>query len=56
LVPNGHELSRHLFPNLSITRDDGNTIRIEVNESFSVPLEVIGLEPLAVFGTLGLSF
>ncbi|MBY0456403.1 MAG: hypothetical protein K2V38_03635, partial [Gemmataceae bacterium] len=48
LVPNAHELSRHLFPNLTLTRDDGKTIRIEVNESFSVPLEFIGLEPLAV--------
>lgn len=54
LVPNAHELSRHLFPNLTVTRDDGKTIRIETNESFSLPLEVIGLEPLAfavlVFG------
>ena len=52
LVPNGHELSRHLFPNLTVTRDDGKTIRVEVNESFSLPLEVIGLEPfiLAAFG------
>lgn len=56
LVPNAHELSRHLFPNLTITRDNGKTISIEVNESFSLPLEVIGLEPLVVFGALGLSF
>lgn len=47
IVPNAHELTRHLFPNLTVTRDDGNTIRIEVNESFSLPLEVVGLEPLA---------
>ncbi|MBM3982605.1 MAG: hypothetical protein FJ304_20500 [Planctomycetes bacterium] len=56
LVPNAHELNKHLFPNLTVTRDDGKTIRIEVNESFSLPLEVIGLEPLA-FGLLtGLRF
>ncbi len=54
LVPNAHELSRHLFPNLTITRDDGKTIRVEVNESFSLPLEVIGLEPIVVFGAFGL--
>ena len=54
LVPNGHELSRHLFPNITVTRDDGTTVRVEVNESFSLPLEVIGLEPLAVLlGTFG---
>ena len=45
LIPNGHELSKHLFPNLTVTRDDGKTIRIEVNESFSLPREFIGLEP-----------
>jgi len=52
LIPNGHEVSKHLFPNLTVTRDDGKSIRIEVNESFSVPGEFIGLEPLVVFGTL----
>lgn len=47
LIPNGHELSRHLFPNLTVTRDDGKTVRIEVNESFSLPLEIIGFEALS---------
>jgi hypothetical protein len=57
LIPNAHELSKHLFPNLTITRDDGKTIRIEVNESFSMPLEIIGFEPFVLgsgyFGYLG---
>ena len=53
LVPNAHELNRHLFPNLTVTRDDGKTIRVEVNESVSLPLEVIGLEPFAFAITLG---
>src|SRR5262245_3617530 len=57
LVPNAQELCRHLFPNLTITRDDGKTISIEVNESFSLPLEFIGLEPLAFAGLIfGLQF
>ena len=51
LIPNGHELGRHLFPNLTYTRDDGKTVRIEVNDSFSLPLEFIGFEP-AAFGIL----
>jgi hypothetical protein len=54
LVPNAHELSKHLFPNLTVTRDDGKTIRVEVNESFSLPLEVVGLEPLAFFALISL--
>lgn len=48
LIPNAHELGRHLFPNLTYTRDDGKTVRIEVNDSFSLPLEFIGFEP-AIF-------
>lgn len=54
LIPNGHELSKHLFPNLTLTRDDGKTVRIEVNESFSLPLEFIGFEPMIFAGILGL--
>lgn len=53
LVPNGHELASHLFPNLTYTRDDGRTVRIDVRDSFSVPLEFIGFEPIA-FAVLGL--
>jgi hypothetical protein len=56
IVPNAHELNRHLFPNLTVTRDDGKTIRIEVNESFSLPLEVIGAEPFAFAALIGLRF
>jgi hypothetical protein len=52
LIPNGHELSKHLFPNLTITRDDGKTVQVVVNESFSVPGEVIGLEPIVVLGVI----
>jgi hypothetical protein len=53
LIPNGHELSSHLFPNLTFTRDDGRTVRIDVRESFSLPLEFIGFEPL-MFAAFGL--
>ncbi|MDB5313190.1 MAG: hypothetical protein JWO38_7392 [Gemmataceae bacterium] len=49
LVPNGHELGKHLFPNLTYTRDDGKTVRVEVNESLSLPLEFMGFEPI-MFG------
>jgi hypothetical protein len=56
LVPNSHELSKHLFPNLTVTKDDGKTVRVEVNESLSLPLEFLGLEPLLFLGTLSLGF
>lgn len=45
MIPNGLELGKHLFPNLTYTRDDGRTVRIEVNDSFSLPLEFMGFEP-----------
>jgi len=48
LIPNAHELGRHLFPNLTYTRDDGRTVRVEVNDSFSLPLEFVGFEPFIV--------
>ena len=54
LIPNSHELSKHLFPNLTVTRDDGKTLRIEVSESLSLPLEFLGLEPLLFLGTVSL--
>jgi len=47
LIPNAHELGKHLFPNLTYTRDDGKTVRIEVNDSFSLPLEFVGFESMA---------
>jgi hypothetical protein len=56
VVPNAHELGKHLFPNLTVTRDDGKTIRVAVSESFSLPLEFIGVEPLGVLAYLGLGF
>ncbi len=44
LVPNAHELNRHLFPNLVATRDDGKTVRVEVSESVSLPLDCVGFD------------
>jgi hypothetical protein len=48
-IPNGHELSRHLFPNLTVTTDTGRSIRIETNESFSLPAEFMGFEMFTFF-------
>ena len=53
LMPNAHVLNKHLFPNLTVTRDDGKTIRIETRESFSLPLEFIGIETTVAGGYLG---
>ena len=45
-----HALNKHLFPNLTVTRNTNDAIRIEVSESLSLPLEFIGLEPVMLLG------
>jgi hypothetical protein len=37
LVPNAHEATRHLFPNITVTTDDGRKIRIETRASLALP-------------------
>jgi hypothetical protein len=37
LVPNAHEATRHLFPNITITTDDGKTIRSDTRASLALP-------------------
>jgi hypothetical protein len=35
--PNPHEVTRHLFPNVTITTDDGTTLRLESRASLALP-------------------
>lgn len=37
LIPNSHEATRHLFPNVTIVTDDGSKIRIETRASLMLP-------------------
>jgi hypothetical protein len=37
LLPNAQEVTRHLFPNVSITTDDGSTLRMETRASLALP-------------------
>ncbi len=37
LLPNAQEVTRHLFPNVSITTDDGTTLRMETRASLALP-------------------
>lgn len=37
VIPHAREAARHLFPNISVTTDDGRRIRIESRTSFSIP-------------------
>jgi hypothetical protein len=42
--------NQHLFPNLTVTRCGGESIRSEAYESFSLPFETVGLEVVVLFG------
>lgn len=37
VIPHAREATRHLFPNISVTTDDGKKIRIESRVSLSIP-------------------
>jgi hypothetical protein len=54
-VPNGHEATRYLFPNVSVASMDKDVLRLETRASLALPLDLsnadtlIGAEFLTVF-------
>lgn len=38
VIPHAEEATRHLFPNVTVTTDDGKTIRIQSRSSLALPL------------------
>jgi hypothetical protein len=58
-LPNAQEVTRHLFPNVAVTTDDGTTLRHESRGSLTLPLELAGLDSygfLFLFGALAGAF
>jgi hypothetical protein len=55
LLPNGHEATRHLFPNVSVATTSGDALRLESRASVALPLDLgntdtlAGVELLAIF-------
>jgi hypothetical protein len=49
-LPNAQEATAHLFPNVSVTSDDGKTLRLETRASLALPVDVTGLDTYAIFG------
>jgi hypothetical protein len=43
-MPNAHEATRHLFPNVSVAVDDGKGFRQESRASLALPVDVTGLD------------
>lgn len=48
-LPNAHEATRHLFPNVSIVTDDGKTLRMETRASLALPFDLSGLDSYGLF-------
>jgi hypothetical protein len=51
-LPNAQEVTRHLFPNVSVTTDDGHTLRTESRDSLALHFELAGLDTYVLFGVL----
>jgi hypothetical protein len=37
IIPSAHEVTRHLFPNVTVTTDDGKKLRVETRSSLALP-------------------
>jgi hypothetical protein len=54
-MPNAQEVTRHLFPNVGVTTDDGHTLRMESRDSLALPFDVAGLDTYLLFGFLSVA-
>jgi hypothetical protein len=48
-LPNAQDATQHLFPNVSVTTDDGKVLRVETRASLALPIELSGVDTYAVF-------
>ncbi|MFL5342331.1 MAG: hypothetical protein ACJ8F7_19460, partial [Gemmataceae bacterium] len=47
-IPNAHEVTRHLFPNVAVTTDDGKGLRLDSRSSLDLPLDFTGIDSYSV--------
>ena len=52
-LPATQEVTKHLFPNISVTSDDGKTLRQHSLDSLSLPLDITGLDTYSLFILFG---
>ncbi len=52
-LPNAQEATRHLFPNVSVTIDDGKMIRTDSRASLMLPVDIAGVDNYAIVLFLG---
>jgi hypothetical protein len=54
-IPNAQAATQLLFPNLSVTTDDGKTLRLETRSSLTLPFELSGIDSYGLFLFFGLA-
>jgi hypothetical protein len=47
-LPNAQEATQHLFPNVTVTTDDGKVLRVETRASLALPIDLTGLDTYAL--------
>ncbi len=55
-LPNAHEATRHLFPNVSVTTDDGKVLRLDSRSSLQLPFDFTGLDSYSLLLLAGFGF
>jgi hypothetical protein len=53
-LPTAQEVTRHLFPNVSVGTDDGRVLRLESRSSLPLPFEMTGVDTYGLFILLSL--
>jgi hypothetical protein len=48
-IPGAQEATRHLFPNLSVSTDDGRTVRLESRAALPLPFDLTGIDTYSLF-------
>jgi hypothetical protein len=48
LIPNGHEATRHLFPNVAVSTVDDHALRLETRASLALPLALTNTDSVVV--------
>ena len=43
-IPNGHEVTSHLFPNVTVVSDEGKSVRSETLASLMLPFDLVGID------------
>jgi hypothetical protein len=54
-VPNSHEATRHLFPNVSVASLRDGSLRVDSRSSLDLPVDLSGIDTFAILGLLGLA-